>query len=44
MHVDDDTELPDDFVFDEAVWKDPRRSAEKGRSNGAFGCRVVRVP
>ncbi|CAE7541444.1 icaA [Symbiodinium sp. CCMP2592] len=24
MHIDDDTELPDDFVLDESVWEDPR--------------------
>ena len=27
MHIDDDTELPDDFVLDETVWDDPRSFA-----------------
>ena len=27
MHIDDDTELPEDFVLDETVWADPRALA-----------------
>lgn len=27
MHIDDDTELPDNFVFDETIWEDPRVSS-----------------
>lgn len=27
MHIDDDTDLPEDFVFDESIWKDPRVSS-----------------
>ena len=42
MHIDDDTELPENCIFDESVWNDPRLLATERLVFGSDNHKWVR--